>query len=97
MAIKSIADNYQRTGFPYRTSNLSYLAILTFRSTLSVLTYFLHTNKDISMHGSRGWGVWKKNHKNIGFHTNTSPDPLKNHKATKLTFNVGPSYGLAGR
>ena len=24
-----------------------------------------------------------KNHKNIGFLSNTGPDPLKNHKATK--------------
>ena len=31
------------------------------------------------------------NHKNIGFLSNTGPDPLKNHKATKLAFNVGPS------
>ena len=29
-----------------------------------------------------------KNHKNIGF---LGPDTLKNHKATKPTFNVGPS------
>ena len=26
-----------------------------------------------------------KNHKNIGFLSNTGPDPLKNHKATKPT------------
>ena len=34
-----------------------------------------------------------KNHKNIGFLRNTSPDPLtcKNHKATKTAFNEGPS------
>ena len=32
-----------------------------------------------------------KNHKNIGFLSNTSPDPLKNNKATKLAFNVEPS------
>ena len=25
------------------------------------------------------------------FFSNTGPDPLKNHKATKPTFNVGPS------
>ena len=33
-----------------------------------------------------------KNHKNIGFLSNTGPDPLKNHKAacTKPVFNVGP-------
>ena len=27
---------------------------------------------------------------NIGFLSNTGPDPLKNHKATKPAFNVGP-------
>ena len=32
-----------------------------------------------------------KNHKNIGFLGNTGLDPLKKHKATKPTFNVGPS------
>ena len=31
-----------------------------------------------------------KNHKNIGFPSNTGPDPLKNHKATEPVFNVGP-------
>ena len=30
-----------------------------------------------------------KNH-NIGFLSNTRPDLLKNHKATKPAFNVGP-------
>ena len=29
--------------------------------------------------------------KNIGFLSNTGPDPLKNHKAAKPAFNVGPS------
>ena len=29
------------------------------------------------------------NHKNIGFLSNTGPDPLKNHKATKPAFTVG--------
>ena len=28
---------------------------------------------------------------NIGFLSNTGPDPLKNHKASKPEFNVGPS------
>ena len=28
---------------------------------------------------------------NIGFFSNTRPDPLKNHKATKPAFNIGPS------
>ena len=31
-----------------------------------------------------------ENYKNIGFLSNTGPDPLKNHKATKQAFNVGP-------
>ena len=33
-----------------------------------------------------------KNHKNIGFPRKTGPDPLKNYKATKPAFNVGPSF-----
>ena len=40
-----------------------------------------------------GQGVWTplKNHKNIGFSSNTGPDPLKiTKKATEPTFNVGP-------
>ena len=30
-----------------------------------------------------------ENYKNIGFLSNTSPDPLKNHKASNPAFNVG--------
>ena len=41
--------------------------------------------------GGRGSRPPLKNHKNIGFLSNTGPDPLTNHKATKLAFNVGPS------
>ena len=47
------------------------------------------------MRGSRGGdsgsGPFLKNHKNIGFRSNTVPDPLKIYKATKPAFNVGPS------
>ena len=32
-----------------------------------------------------------KNYKNIGFLCNTGSDLLKNHKAAKPAFNVGPS------
>ena len=39
--------------------------------------------------GVKGVGTPLKNHKNIGFLSNTGPDPL-NHKATKPAFNVGP-------
>ena len=42
-----------------------------------------------------------KNHKNLGFLSNTGSDLLKNHKATKPAFNVGPfklnGVSLAGR
>ena len=33
----------------------------------------------------------QENHKAIGFLSNTGPDPLGNHNATKPAFNVGPS------
>ena len=41
----------------------------------------------------RGPGVWAplKNYKNIGFLSNSSPDPLKNYEATEPAFNVRPS------
>ena len=57
------------------------------------------------MRGSRGGGGVTegpdppspvKNHKNIGFLSNTGPDPLKNHKATKPAFNVVPSSAHQG-
>ena len=40
----------------------------------------------------RGQGVQTslKNHKKLGFLSNTGPDLLKNHKATKPAFNVVP-------
>ena len=41
--------------------------------------------------GGQGSGPPLKNHKNIGFLSNTGPDPLKNHKTTKPAFNVWPS------
>ena len=36
-----------------------------------------------------GTGTPSKNHKMIGFHSNTGPDPLKTHKATNSAVNVG--------
>ena len=41
--------------------------------------------------GDSGSVLPLKNHKVIGFPSNTGPDPLKNHKSTKPTFNVWPS------
>ena len=53
-----------------------------------------------SMCESRGGGTWDldppppmKNHKNIGFSSNTGPDPLQ--KIAKPAFNVGPPHGWA--
>ena len=39
---------------------------------------------------SRGSAPPPENHKNIWFLSNTGLDPLKNHKATKPAYNVGP-------
>ena len=41
--------------------------------------------------GGRGSGPPLENHKAIGFLSNTGPDPIKNHKATKPAFNVWSS------
>ena len=38
----------------------------------------------------------EKSQKNIGLYNNTGPDPLKKHKATKPSFNVGPSSACQG-
>ena len=47
------------------------------------------------MQGSRGEGAEQvpplKNHKAIGFFSNTGPDPVENHKAAKPAFKFGPS------
>ena len=56
---------------------------------------FLQPVKVIEYHGQiqgGGGGIRTplKNHKNIGFLSNTGSDPLKNHKATKPAFKVGP-------
>ena len=39
----------------------------------------------------RGSGPSLNNHKKYRVFSNTGPDPLKNHKATKPAFNVGQS------
>ena len=52
--------------------------------------------KSPSIHGSRGRHGFRtpplKNHKVIGVLCNTGPDPLKNHKATKPTSDIGLSW-----
>ena len=39
----------------------------------------------------------RKNHRNIGFLSKTVPYPLKNNKAAKPVFNVGPSLAFCWR
>ena len=41
--------------------------------------------------GTRGPGPPPEKSQKIKFLRNPGPDPLKNHKATKQAFNVGPS------
>ena len=62
------------------------------------LVYYclIYTPKCSVMCGSRGGGGTggldpPEKSQNIGFLSNTGPDPLKNHKATMPAFNVGPS------
>ena len=47
-------------------------------------------NMCVSREGDRGSISPMKNHKNIGFLSNTGPDSLEDYKATKPEFNVGP-------
>ena len=73
------------------------------KSTGSITTPDRRQSKTF-MGGSRGEGGGAggpdppllKNHKNVGFLSNTGPDPLKNHKATKPEFNVGRSSARQG-
>ena len=41
--------------------------------------------------GGRGLDPPLKINKGIEYNSITGPDPLKNHKATKLAFDIGPS------
>ena len=64
-------------------------------SNPKVLLSSTNHRQSVSMRGSRGGGGTgghdlPENHKNIVF-SNTRPDPLKNHKATKPALNVGLS------
>ena len=43
------------------------------------------------LEGDRELGLFLKSHQNIGFLSNAGPDLLKNYKAAKSAFNVGPS------
>ena len=67
------------------------------KCSLSILIYGLlsfpdsGTCADREGGGEAGGPDPLKNHKAIGFLSNTGPDPLKNHKATKPAFNVGPT------
>ena len=55
------------------------------------LDVFFCSRADPEGKGGRGSGPPEKSQKLIGFHSNTGPDPLKKHKATKPAFNFGPS------
>ena len=60
-------------------------------------TVYGHMRKSRGGGGGRRGGPdspFLKNHKTIGFLSNTGPDPLKNHKATKPAFNAGPPSAL---
>ena len=51
--------------------------------------------RELARADPEGWGQGVqnpplKNHKNIGFLSNTGPDPLENHKASKPAFNDRP-------
>ena len=54
-----------------------------FKKTLIILLLILYQQTYMRIQGVGGGGV--------GFLSNTGPDPLKDHNATKPAFNVGPS------
>ena len=52
---------------------------------------FIGSQARIQRWGDRGSGSPLKNHKIIGFLSNTGRVTIQNHKATKPALNVGPS------
>ena len=50
----------------------------------------MHNHAQIQR-GTGGPDPQLRKSQNIGFLSNTGPDPIKNHEATKQAFNVGPS------
>ena len=67
--------------------------LVTRSATIDTITY-VRTGSRADPEGGQGVRTPPpppKNHKNIGFLSNTGPDPLKNHKAAKPAFNDGPS------
>ena len=64
--------------------------------SLRLLIMYQCLTELVTKHGlhariQRGRGRGSGHPHPLGNHKNTGPDPLKNHKATKLAFNVGPS------
>ena len=66
----------------------------TDQPTSSQGKHIAHSCADLE--GVQGVQTPLKNYKNIGFLSNTGRDPLKNHKAAKPAFNVGPSLARQG-
>ena len=73
--------------------DLTYEPSLLAYATSTKIKYFHHPGAcaDPEGGGDRGSGPPLKNHKIIGFPSNTGPDLLKHHKSTKPAFNVLPS------
>ena len=59
------------------------------------LCLWVSTRETLHVRIQRGGGTGGpdplKNHKNLGFLSNSGPGPLKNYEATEPAFNVGPS------
>ena len=72
-----------------------HMSIKNIRVFIRGINYYHLIFYILAMCGSRGEpGVSTltlKNHKNIGFLSNSGPEPLKNYDATVTAFNVGPS------
>ena len=79
-----------------------FLAVLRGSLQFVILVFPDHTHllslMSIHVQIQRGTGSGlPENHKNKEFLSHIGPDPLKNHKATKPAFNVGPSSPMMAR
>ena len=75
---------------------ITYICRSTHESSFIVSAQYMGGSRGGGGGGGGGGGARgpdpMKNHKNIGFLSNTGLDPLQNHKATKPAFDVGPSF-----
>ena len=96
--VEKCAERFQRSTFTLSWSADTFLTTSSLANLPCVYhynyscTYLFELRRDglyiscVDPEGGGGFRIPLGNHKAIGSHSNTGPDPLKNHKATKPAF-----------